>query len=68
MINKPLFTRNAATVAGHRAVYTDNSVARNDDSHPVCTIGGGHCAYGIGLINLFCKRLIVRRFPVRNGA
>ncbi|MNY65458.1 hypothetical protein D3C86_2027280 [compost metagenome] len=52
MLNEPGFARDAAAIAGHRAIFADDPVTGDHDRDAVSTIGVRYGANGIRLVQL----------------
>lgn len=66
MVNKPYFSCNAAAVTGHRTIFADNSMARDDNRDAVSAVCSSHRARGRWFTYLHRNRLIMRRLTEAN--
>ncbi len=49
MVNKPYFSCNAAAVTGHRTIFADNSMARDDNRDAVSAVAAATARVAVGL-------------------
>lgn len=52
MIQQPGFTRHAAAVAGHAAIFADHPMTGDHDRNPIGSVCRRHGAEAVGLLRL----------------